>query len=368
MTFPLSPEAAGHAVLWGALCIGLVLGVAAQISRFCTMGALTDFFAYGGVARLLMWLMAIAVAAAGVQTLVSLDLVDATKTLAWSSKFLWLSYAVGGLVFGFGMVLASGCPQRNLVRAGSGNLKSLVTLLVAAVSAQMTLRGVFAIPRAGYLDTFVLNLASPQDWGSLLSPYLDSSPLVIRWAIVGLMFATTLALVYRHRSTLLRSHWVGGIAVGLLVPLALLLTGYVGFIAEHPETLEPAWLGTSSHRPELLTFAAPIAHTVDLLTLWSDRSNTVTYGVLVALGVLLGSAVSSALRKEFRWESFAGTQDMAHHLLGGVLMGIGGVTAMGCSIGQGVSGLAMLSAGAVLAVFGIVVGSWAGFRYQSSLL
>ena len=137
MTFPLSADAAEHAVLWGALCIGLVLGSATQVSRFCTMGALTDFFAYGGVARLLMWLLAIAVAAWGTQALIAFELVDASKTIAWSSRFLWLSYLVGGLAFGFGMVLASGCPQRNLVRAGSGNLKSLVTLLVAAIFAQM---------------------------------------------------------------------------------------------------------------------------------------------------------------------------------------------------------------------------------------
>ena len=124
-------------------------------------------------------------------------------------------------------------------------------------------------------------------------------------------------------------------------------------------------MNTYSHRPELLTFAAPLAHSLDLLTLWSDRNNTVTYGVLVVLGVLLGSTASSILRKEFRFESFTSPKDTAHHLLGGVLMGVGGVTAMGCSIGQGVSGLAMLSAGAVIAVAGIVLGSWVGFHFQS---
>lgn len=365
MTFPLSPDAAEHAVLWGALCIGLVLGCATQVSRFCTMGALTDLFAYGGIARLLMWLLAIAVAAWGTQTLIAFELVDATKTIAWSSRFLWLSYLVGGLAFGFGMVLASGCPQRNLVRAGSGNLKSLVTLLVAAIFAQMALRGVFAIPRANFLDTVALQLASPQDLGSLLSPQLNSSASAIRWGVIAVLSVVTVVLLYRHRRAMDRTHWLGGIVVGLMVTLALGLTGYMGFIPEHPETLEPAWMGTHSHRPELLTFAAPLAHSMDLLTLWSDNNNTTTYGVLVALGVLLGSTVSSLLRKEFRFESFSGPKDTAQHLVGAALMGVGGVTAMGCSIGQGVSGLAMLSAGAVVAVAGIVLGSWGGFCFQS---
>lgn len=365
MTFPLSAYAAGHAVLWGALCIGLVLGASTQLSRFCTMGALTDFFAYGGVARMLMWLLAIAVAAWGTHALVVFGFVDATKTLAWSSRFLWLSYLVGGLAFGFGMVLASGCPQRNLVRAGSGSLKALVTLLVTALAAQMALRGVFAVPRVEFLDAATLHLTSPQDLGSLLSPHLGSSPSAVRWGVILLLSAATVALLYRHRRTMDRTHFLGGIAVGLLVPLGLFLTGYMGFIPEHPETLEPVWMNTYSHRPELLTFAAPLAHSLDLLTLWSDRNNTVTYGVLVVLGVLLGSTASSILRKEFRFESFTSPKDTADHLLGAVLMGVGGVTAMGCSIGQGVSGLAMLSAGAVIAVAGIVLGSWGGFHFQS---
>ena len=124
--------------------IGLALGAVAQSTRFCTMGSLADWFAYGGTSRLMMWVMAVAVAAVGTLGLIELHLLDATNTIAWSRRFLWLSYTVGGTLFGFGMVLGSGCPQRNLVKAGSGSLKSLVTLLVAGVTAQMTLRGVLS--------------------------------------------------------------------------------------------------------------------------------------------------------------------------------------------------------------------------------
>ena len=127
-------------------------------------------------------------------------------------------------------------------------------------------------------------------------------------------------------------------------------------------------MGTYSHRPEALTFAAPTAHTLDLLTLWSDRNNVATYGVLVCLGTLLGSTALSVIRKEFRLESFHTAKDMGNHLAGAVLMGFGGVTAMGCSIGQGIPGLSLLSAGAVLAVAGIVAGTWVALRFQSSQL
>ena len=108
-----------------------------------------------------------------------------------------------------------------------------------------------------------------------------------------------------------------------------------------------------------------IAHGLDLLTLWSDRNNTLSFGVVLTLGVLLGSAVSAAVRREFRVESFRDAADLGNHLLGGLLMGFGGVTAMGCSIGQGISGLSLLSAGSCLAVAGIVTGAWLSLRLQT---
>ena len=161
------------------------------------------------------------------------------------------------------------------------------------------------------------------------------------------------------------SHWLGGLGVGLLVPLCWWITGHLGYLPEHPETLEPQWMGTASHRPEALTFAAPMAQSLDLLTLWSDRNTTASFGILLALGVVLGSAASALLRREFRIESFHDARDLGDHLLGGLLMGFGGVAALGCSIGQGVTGLSLLSAGSCLAVAGIVAGTWSALQWQT---
>ena len=124
-------------------------------------------------------------------------------------------------------------------------------------------------------------------------------------------------------------------------------------------------MGTYSHRPEAFTFVAPLAHSLDLLTLWTDRNTVLSYGVMVTLGTVLGSAVLALVRHEFRVESFQNARDLAHHLVGGALMGFGGVTAMGCSIGQGLSGLSLLSAGACLAVAGIVFGTWLALHFQT---
>jgi hypothetical protein len=151
---------------------------------------------------------------------------------------------------------------------------------------------------------------------------------------------------------------VGGVVVGLLVGASFFLTGGIGFIPEHPETLEPAWLGTQSRRPEALSFSAPMAHALDLLTMWSDKATVATFGVMLSLGVLVGAWVTAQLRGDFRLESFGSPREMGEHFVGAVLMGFGGVTALGCSVGNGVTGLAMLSAGATLAVAGITAGAW----------
>jgi hypothetical protein len=365
MLFPLSSQDATQAVLWGGLALGLALGAIAQVSRFCTMGALADWFAYRGASRLMMWALAVAVAAVGSLALMEAGLLDATQTLAWSKRLLWLSYLVGGTLFGLGMVLASGCPQRNLVKLGSGSLKALVTLLVAGVTAQMTLRGVLSEVRVNLLDPVAVLLEVPQDLGSILSRFTGIGSAKLRWLILAVVFALSAPWWWKNRHSMERQQWLAGTAIGVLVVGAWWLTGYVGYIPEHPDTLEATWVGTYSHRPEAFTFAAPIAHSLDLLTLWSDRNTTLSYGVMVSLGTLLGGAALAMARKEFRVESFQNPRDMLNHLLGGALMGFGGVTAMGCSIGQGVSGLSLLSAGAFLAVAGIILGVWLALRFET---
>jgi uncharacterized membrane protein YedE/YeeE len=364
---PPSPNVSSIAmtVVWSGLVIGLILGAVGQVSRFCVRGAIADWFVFGGRARLVSWLLAAAVGSIVLQVLIGWGLFDATRAVAWSNRFLWLSYLVGGLVFGFGMVLTGGCPQRSLVKAGEGNLRSLVVLIVTALVAMMTLKGVLAEFRASVLDRHAATLAGPQDLGSLVGGLVSAPSQVVRWALAVMLLAAVAVLAWRSRASMNAMHWVGGIVVGLLVPASFLATGYLGFVAEHPETLEAAWIGTQTRRPEGLSFSAPLAHTMDLLTLWSDKSMVATFGVTLVAGVFLGSFASAKARGKFRLEAFDRPEDLLSHLAGAVLMGFGGVTAVGCSIGQGVTGLAMLSAGALLAVAGISAGAVLALMLQS---
>jgi uncharacterized membrane protein YedE/YeeE len=363
--FPdLAPQTLALLVTWGGLAIGLALGAVGQVTRFCVRGAVADWVVFRGPGRLLSWLLAIAVGALCVQALASAGLFDAGRTIYWNERFPWLSYLVGGLLFGYGMILAGGCPQRCLVKAGQGNLKAALTLVIVAIVALMTLRGAFAGLRANVLDTVGATLAGPQDLGGILGRALSVPPTVLRWGVTSAFAAAVFVWAWRMRDRVEASHWIGGIVVGLLVGAAFFLTGTVGFLPEHPETLEAAWLGTQSRRPEGLSFSAPMGHALDLLTMWSDKATVATFGVTMSLGVLLGSFATARLRGDFRLESFKTPRELGSHAGGAVLMGFGGITALGCSLGNGVTGLAMLSTGALLATAGITAGAWLALARQ----
>ncbi len=358
------PAFLARLVVFGGLALGLLLGVVGQSTRFCVRGAVADWVVLRSPGRMVAWLLAIGVGAVAVQAMIGAGTFDAARTVPWGERLLWASALVGGTLFGFGMILAGGCPQRCLVKAGAGNLKAALVLLVAAIASAMTLRGLLAVPRTDLLDRWGVALGRPQDLGSVFGGWLGIAPHTLRLLLVALLLAAIGLVAWRMRHGVKRADWIGGVAVGLLLAAAFYLTGRIGFLAEHPETLESAWLGTQSRRPEGLSFSAPLAHALDLLTLWTDKSMAATFGVMLALGVLVGSAISARVRGEVKIEVFRSPREVGEHVAGALLMGFGGITALGCSIGNGVTGLALLSTGSALAVSGIVSGAWLALRVQ----
>ncbi len=134
------------------------------------------------------------------------------------------------------------------------------------------------------------------------------------------------------------------------------VSGHLGYVAEDPRTLEEAFVATNSGRPESYSFVAPAAYLLELLMLWSDQSKLVTFGIAGVLGMAAGSAAMALATRTFRWEGFASTEDLVNHIAGGVLMGFGGVTALGCTIGQGLTGISTLAVGSFMALAAIVAG------------
>jgi len=355
-----------HQLLWGAFLLAAAFGALSQRSHFCTMGAIADVVSMGDWTRARMWCLAVATAAGGFGLLAGSGWIDPAAALYTAPRLQWASHLAGGLMFGAGMVLASGCGGKTLVRIGGGNLKSLVVLIVLAVAAFATLRGLTAVLRVATVDSWFLGLPSRQDLPSLLSPAVGISRRSLSAGLGLLAFGVLAVLALTGRGVDRAAVWQGGLGAGLLVSAMWWLSGHLGFVAEHPETLEPTYLGTATGRlMEAFSFVSPAASLLDWLLFYSDQSKLLSFGVVMPLGVIAGSAAVALATGQFRWEGFADWRDLARHLAGAVLMGVGGITALGCSVGQGLSGLSTLAPGSLLATAAIVAGAVAALRWQA---
>ncbi len=355
-------------VIGGGFVIAFVFGLVAARTNFCTMGALSDVVNMGHWGRVRMWVLAVAVALAGTTLLAYTGQVDLSKSVVQRPVLPWLSLLLGGLLFGVGMTLAGGCANKNLVRLGGGSLRSLVVLVFMAIAAYMTLKGLFGQWRAALLDPVNVDLRTlGWDSQSLATALARATGLEARAALLattGLALAGALFFVFKDsRFRANTTQIVGAVVLGLLVAAGWYVTGHLGY-GENPDTLETVYHATNTRTLESMSFVAPLAFSLELLMLWTDASLHATFGIASVLGVVAGSAAYALSAGKFRWEGFASFEDLHQQLLGAMLMGLGGVTALGCTIGQGMSGLSTLALGSFIAVAGIVAGSVAMLRYM----
>jgi hypothetical protein len=364
----MTPSSLPAVVAWSGFALAFVFGAVANRTNFCTMGAVSDVVNMGDWGRMRMWLLAIAVAILGSTALAASGQVDLGKSIYARPNFSWLSYIVGGFLFGVGMTLGSGCGSKTLVRIGGGNLKSIVVLAFLGISGYMTLKGLFGVWRVTWLDPVAIDFGARglpgQDLATIVSVAFGVERKATLVALALGVSAALLAFVFKDRD-FRRSfdHLLGGVVIGLVVVAGWYVTGHIGF-GENPETLETTYFATNTRTLESFSFVAPAAYLLELLLLWSDKSLSVTFGVAAALGVIAGSAAYALASRSFRWEGFASAGDTASHIVGGILMGFGGVTALGCTIGQGITGLSTLALGSLLAFLAIVAGSAATMKFQ----
>lgn len=339
-------------VAWLGFGLGGAFGIVAERANFCTMGGLSDRVLFGDGRRLRAWVLAMAIALIGTQTLELAGLIELKKSIYLGANLPWLGALLGGAIFGFGMTLTGGCANKTLVRLGGGSLKALVVILVLAATAYMTLRGLFAPLRLGLDRVSALDLKAVGDQGL---------PTLLAWA-TGLPAASArtvttaigggallwFALGDRAFRTSPRD-LVAGVLIGLLAIGGWVATGIAG-----RDDFEPVPLAS-------LTFVGPSAETLMYGMVFTGA--TINFGIAVVGGVVIGAFLSARARGSFRLEGFADLSDLARHLAGATMMGIGGVFAGGCTIGQGLTGLSTLAAGSVLAILGIVGGAILGLRY-----
>jgi uncharacterized protein len=355
-----------HVVAWLGFFLAFIFGYVGNKTHFCTMGAVSDIVNMGHWGRMRAWLLAIAVAIIGTTLLVYMGDLDVSKTIYTGANFYWLAALVGGLTFGVGMTLAGGCGQRTLVRMGGGNLKSIVVFLFMGYAALVTLRGIFGSFRINVLQAqpVTVNFEGMQTLPALLGWAGNSGTLAIGLAIgIALLLFVFASKDFRHSG----DNILAGIVVGLVVAAGWYVTGRFGF-GEDPDTMEMVHLATNSHLAESMTFVAPLGYTMDLWAYWTDEATIITFGVASVLGVIVGSLAYGVTRKTFRWESFNSAQDMLRHIVGATLMGFGGVTALGCTIGQGVTGVSTLSISSFIVLASIITGAAITMKVQYALM
>ncbi len=339
------------AVAWGGLIIGLLFGAIGQRTGFCLTRALIQAWHQGDGRRLRAFALAMAVALGGSQILHGLGVVDLSSSLYLQGSFSWLLVPVGGLLFGFGMILANGCGARALVLLGGGNLRSLLVLLCLGISAYAALTGVLAPWRIDALEaTSWTPAGQPPHLPALLAEY----GIGLRLAEWGVPLVLVVALTfYAVGSPAFRASprdWLGGIAIGALVPAGWWVTGVVG-----ADDFDPVDLVS-------LTFVAPVGDGIQYLMLATGTD--LAFGVTVVAGVIVGAAASALLTGGWQLQGFDGPRPMLRAIGGGTLMGIGGALALGCSIGQGLSGFSTLALPALLALGGILLGGWAAMALR----
>jgi len=344
--------------LWGFLA-AVVFGAVANKTNFCTMGAVSDWVNMGDKNRLRAWFLAIGVAILGSQTLQAAGYIDLGKSIYLTANFGWLGHLVGGFLFGVGMTLGGGCGQRTLVRVGGGNLKSLVVMLFLGITAYMTLRGLLAPVRISGFEATNVDLAARQIPDQSLVSLLGAAGIgitpVVHWVVVALvgggfiLFALASTEFWKSRKDL-----AAGIVIGLLIVAGWYITGKIGY-----DEFEPV-------RVESYTFVAPVAENINYLMTYTG--STINFGIAAVLGVLAGSFLYAVLSGNFRIETFSSRGDMINHIVGGILMGFGGVLALGCTIGQGVTGMSTLALGAVITLTMIIFGAALTMKIQGHMM
>lgn len=377
---------AAMAFLGGAFILAFIMGAVANKTNFCTMGAVSDWVNMGDTGRMRAWLLAIAVAMLGVAILEFFGVLNAGGSFPnyRMSEFQWVEHALGGFLFGIGMTYASGCGNKTLVRVGGGNIKSLMVMIVIAIIAFYMVR-----PLPGTSDTLysllfmdwttavAISTPAGQDLGTLVAGAENGlSARLVLGLVIGILL---LALIFKA-ADFRRSfdNILGGLVVGLVIVGAWWLTSNVliddGMDTYTPQAYVADWdfvAPADAERPaetapwanQSFTFINPMGQSLRYVAEGLDDA-VLYFGVLALAGVILGSLFWALVSRSFRFEWFASVRDFVNHLVGGILMGFGGVLAMGCTIGQGITGVSTLALGGFLTFATIVFGAALTMKIQ----
>lgn len=350
-----------HLILGAAFMLAFALGLLGAATHFCTLGAVSDWVNFGSTARLRAWVLAMGVALSGTTALQAAGLIELSVTFPpyRMGVFNPLRHLLGGLLFGIGMTLAGGCGNKTLLRVGAGNLKSLVVLVVTGASAYLLIyRGGYEALFGG-LSPLAIDLAGERVGSQALGDLL-AAPLGVAGLPLNLFLGMGIAIVLVLWALSSRQMWrdnanlAGGLGYGAIVTAGWALTAS-SLGAQWKEWAAFADPLPSRVEAQSFSFVSPMADAVRWLSSPTDAS-LINFGLVSLCGVVVGALVHAASNANFRIEWFRDPADAVRHVSGAVLMAAGATLAMGCTIGQGITGLSTLAAGAFLSLVSIVMG------------
>ena len=372
-------------LLWSSFAIAFVMGVVVNKTNFCTMGAVSDMVNIGDSGRMRAWLFAIAIAILGVVALNLAGLVNVKQSFPpyTGSVLVWAENILGGLLFGIGMTLASGCGNKCLIRIGGGNLKSVIVFVVIAVIAYFMMypfpgsdQTLMSVLFYEWIRPLAINLKTGQDLGSMIAGAENGATVnTIIGSVLGLAL---LVFVFKSRDFRKFDNILGGLVVGVAVlggwyissNLTINLDGEIYSPAKYMQEWEFLADSTANKpaearqlSPQSYTFINPMGQTYNYASSGFDKK-ILTFGIMAVFGVVLGSLFWSIVSRGFRIEWFASFRDFLNHFIGAALMGFGGILALGCTIGQGVTGVSTLALGSFLAFGSIILGSALTMKVQ----
>ena len=355
---------AGNAPMWlavGGLLIGAVFGFIVFKTNFCTMGSISDIVSFGDYRRFRAWILAAATAVIGAQLLDAAGVVALSASMYLGSNLNWLGHVLGGLMFGYGMVFAGGCASRNLARVGAGDIRSLLTLIVMGLFAYVTIGGLLGPVRDVAERTTSIGLGAAgiktQGLGNVVGALVPGNPVTINLALAAIVAGAALFYCFKDKSfRASRIHILSGVGIGLCAVAGWALTGLAfDDMADRPAA------------PISLTYVRPTADAIEWLQRFT-AGMVPGFGVTTVFGAVLGSFIAAKSMGRFQLTTFAGVADTRRCMFGAALMGIGGVLALGCTVGQAITGISTLALGSFLTFAAIVAGGVLGMKRLEQIL
>lgn len=346
--------------IWG-LVIGLILGFVVNRTNYCAMGAISDIDSFRDYRRFRAWMLAAATAMVGAWFAQSMGIADISSSIYLSTNLNIAGAVVGGLMFGYGMVFSGGCVTKNIVRAGSGDMRSAINLIIVGIFAYMTIGGILGLVRTNTVGQLTIDLSEidleTQSIGSMVSLFtggnVESTNMMAMIVIAGGI------AIWCFKDKAFRSspnHYLSGIILGLLVIAGWFLTGLAS------DDLADVVVPVGS-----ISFVRPTGDALEYLMRYTALGAP-SFGIVVLLGTILGSTLTAFSNSRFKLTGFANVEDTMRNLYGAALMGIGGVLALGCTFGQGITGISTLAVGSFVALGAIVTGGFLGIRHLNAIL